>query len=190
MRPLMRIMVPVLAVPVFLAFQIASPVHVLCGFGSCIITPDQLASVACAMECTPDTPDPEPAGCCGLDRQVEENCGGCRRAADPETPSCSPRLPSPVTCSAPDWNCGKPDQKPRCKRMPCRACIPERYVADPVIEISIREFPTPDFPIAFATSALIKTDHERSLLHTHSPPIPVPVHSGSEICIEKCSFLL
>jgi len=185
--------VPLLAVPVFLAFQIASPVHVLCGFGSCFLTPDKLAPVACAMECAGAMPDPEPTGCCAMNWKVESPSRGCDRSCAPDflaKPFCSPCTPLPAGCSIPDKGCGDADEQPWCKRRPCRACIPERYVTTPAVEISSREFPTPDYPVSGATFAQAMVDRERAQLHAHSPPFKIPAHAGIDVCLEKCSFLL
>jgi len=193
MQLLMRIIVPVLALPVFLAFQIASPVHVLCGFGSCILTPDKLAPVACVMECITAKPDPEPTGCCAMARETARTSNGCDRscAADCSAkPPCLPSTPLSVECSIPAKNCGDGGEQPWCKRRPCRACVAERYVTEPAVEISSREFPTPVYPVSGATLAQAMIDREQSRIHTHSPPLAIPAHAGADVCLEKCSFLL
>jgi hypothetical protein len=190
MRLIARIMVPVLAIPVFLAFQIASPVQVFCAFGSCIITPDKLERASCAADCVAKTPDPEPVPCCKMARDTQVAPGRCNRPGKTAPPRCATDLASSARFPALDWDCGKTGSKPKCQPRPCRSCVPERYAAEPALEISSREFPAPNSPIIDALCSPGNSDKRRSQLHEHSPPLKIRARGGTQICLNKCSFLL
>ena len=191
---ILKLTIPqVFIVPAFLAFQVISRPLMLCLAGPCEMVRCELPEAERDRFCMTIDTDPEPvARCARAEKQASSPCSGCGDAeqAPTKTDFC---CGMDEADEAESWPAGCDERGENCPG-PFTAsspCLPIPIFAEPAVKMTASVSYDQTFTIAGqASRALVEADRQRVFQHAHSPPCFVPARTGSQICIEKCSFLI
>ncbi|GAB4325564.1 MAG: hypothetical protein Kow0074_19400 [Candidatus Zixiibacteriota bacterium] len=181
----------VLAIPAFIAFQIAARPMVSCGKNACElmvqIMPCTMVQVDAVDEpvaemggcCQKKAPPPEPTGC----RNTVETSSPCSRCTSVETS---------VPVRAESHAAGDDSEEPQCPgNAPlCGLCPLIPVAAEPAAKTRAPDVRVHVLPIVHCSATLTQSYEGLWEKHNHAPHTTILARAGPDRRVELCSFLL
>ena len=193
-RMVKRIITTLLALSAFLTFQVVGRPLMICLVGSCRMLVCPVPETEREQFCVTVLAEAQKSGCCAMDEAEEKTspCGGCGKTEEaPAAIDFCGDFDSPDRPCFPPQDCDQRGDQCPGPFTACVPCLPIPVFSEPAVKLTARiSIDQTCLLAAQATRALAEADIVRGFQHAHSPPCFVPARAGSQICIEKCSFLI
>ena len=194
MRTLRTICVPafVVAIPAFMAFQVAARPMLLCGKDACDLVAQLIPCMMRSVESQTVVAEVVLPGCCREDAPKEPGVGCCESVK--ETSPCSGCLGknSSEQLSDHDESNDSPSEPPCCPEgLPmCALCPSIPVAADLSSKPRVPELRVQVLPSLHIPSFLAHAVQGPWGIRSHAPPLSDLTRAGPERRIDLCSFLL